>query len=417
MSISNTYSVFHCHDSIVVMHRRGNETPQTLIIFREPQRLATNERKLICFYSLSNEAVTLLDDPQHNASEVLNAIALELEKRSKKATGRNLKYLASAIAGALIVSTAWFFSSWNDQPTEIRTSSALVGMPFGHDYPNGAREKARAATMMNALPHTDPSPLSASESIAKAAVTETQNMQNVIQENRNALPASPAATLETASPIATPVSPINSPATSEVSSAPKTSIETLARIQMAAVLKLNAAKGMFTINLSTGHERTLYAFLDPTCSICRTMEPAIERLAQEFNVIVFPVSVVNDVNNGGNAVEKIAPLLCQTDSAKRASGWQSLFRADAGMSLPGNNVSAPDNTECEKSAAAAVAVNDYAFRQFGFKGTPWVVTDTGFRLPTGLLAEPAKIDLFLKTTDSMAPEQADNFLKTVIPQE
>ncbi|WP_152680069.1 thioredoxin domain-containing protein [Pectobacterium atrosepticum] len=271
--------------------------------------------------------------------------------------------------------------------------------------------------MMNALPHTDPSPLSASESIAKAAVTETQNMQNAIQENRNALPASPADTLKTASPIATPVSPANSPANSEVSSAPKTSIETSSRIQMAAVLKLNAARGMFTINLSSGHERTLYAFLDPTCSVCRTMEPAIERLAQEFNVIVFPVSVVNDVNNGGNAVEKIAPLLCQTDSAKRASGWLALFRADAGMSLPGNNVSAPDNTECEKSAAAAVAVNDYAFRQFGFKGTPWVVTDTGFRLPTGLLAEPAKIDLFLKTTDSMAPEQADSFLKTVIPQE
>ncbi|MEL7630963.1 hypothetical protein AAGW04_18470 [Pectobacterium aroidearum] len=416
MSISNTYSVFHCHDSIVVMHHRENAPPQTLIIFREPQRLAINERKLICFYSLSNEAVTLLDDPQHNASKVLNAIALQLEKRSKKATGRHLKYLASAIAGALLVSTAWFLLSCNDQP-EIQTSSAIVGMPFGHEYPQVAGEKTRAATMMNALPHTNPGTLSASESIAKAAVTETKNMQNAIQENRNALPASPAATLKPASPIAAPVSPINSPATSEVSSTPKTSIETSSRVQMAAVLKLNAARGMFTINLSSGHERTLYAFLDPTCSICRTMEPAIERLAQEFNVIVFPVSVVNDVNNGGNAVEKIAPLLCQTDSAKRASGWQALFRADVGMSLPGNNVSAPDNTECEKSAAAAVAVNDYAFRQFGFKGTPWVVTDTGFRLPTGLLAEPAKIDLFLKTTDSMAPEQADSFLKTVIPQE
>lgn len=416
MSIAKTYSIIHCDDSIVVMHHRENDTPQALTIFRSPQRLAICQNKLIGFYSLSYQAATLLDDPEHNAGAILNAIALELEQRKKQATRRCLKYLASAIAGALIVSTAWFLSSSNDQPTVIQTSD-VIGMRSGNESLQVARDKTWSAPLMNSLPRTDPNPLSASESIARAATTETQNMQNAIQENRNALPASPADTLKTASPIATPVSPANSPAKSEVSSAPKTSIETSSRIQMAAVLKLNAARGMFTINLSSGHERTLYAFLDPTCSVCRMMEPAIERLAQEFNVIVFPVSVVNDVNNGGNAVEKIAPLLCQTDSAKRASGWQALFRADAGMSLPGNNVSAPDNTECEKSAAAAVAVNDYAFRQFGFKGTPWVVTDTGFRLSTGLLAEPAKIDLFLKTTDSMAPEQADSFLKTVIPQE
>ncbi|HHE3366792.1 TPA: DsbC family protein, partial [Salmonella enterica] len=152
----------------------------------------------------------------------------------------------------------------------------------------------------------------------------------------------------------------------------------------------------------------LYAFLDPTCSVCRAMEPAIERLAQEYNVIVFPVSVVND---GGNAVEKIVPLLCQKDAAKRAAGWQALFRADAGMSVPGSS-SAPVDPECGKAAEAAVAVNDLGFRQFGFEGTPWVLTDTGFRLSTGLLAEPAKIDLFLKTTDQMQPEQADRFLKT-----
>ncbi|MEQ9971342.1 hypothetical protein ABRP72_19450 [Pectobacterium carotovorum] len=416
MSIAKTYSIIHCDDSIVVMHHRENDTPQALTIFRSPQRLAICQNKLIGFYSLSYQAATLLDDPEHNAGAILNAIALELEQRKKQATRRCLKYLACAIAGALIVSTAWFLSSSNGQPTVIQTSD-VIGMRSGNESLQVARDKTWSAPLMNSLPRTDPNPLSASESIARAATTETQNMQNAIQENRNALPASPADTLKTASPIATPVSPANSTTNSEISSAPKTSIETSSRVQMAAVLKLNAARGMFTINLSSGHERTLYAFLDPTCSVCRTMEPAIERLAQEFNVIVFPVSVVNDVNNGGNAVEKIAPLLCQTDSAKRASGWQALFRADAGMSLPGNNVSAPDNTECEKSAAAAVAVNDYAFRQFGFKGTPWVVTDTGFRLPTGLLAEPAKIDLFLKTTDSMAPEQADSFLKTVIPQE
>ncbi len=144
------------------------------------------------------------------------------------------------------------------------------------------------------------------------------------------------------------------------------------------------------------------------------MEPAIERLAQEYNVIIFPVSVVND---GGDAVEKIVPLLCQKDPVRRTTGWQALFRADAGMSVPGHAAGAPIDAACQKAAKAAVAVNDLGFRQFGFEGTPWVLTDTGFRLSTGLLAEPARIDLFLKTTDPMSPEQADRFLKTVNTRE
>lgn len=52
-----------------------------------------------------------------------------------------------------------------------------------------------------------------------------------------------------------------------------------ARRNLATVLKRNADQGMFTINLSTGHERTLYAFLDPACINCRLLEPALKQLA------------------------------------------------------------------------------------------------------------------------------------------
>lgn len=50
-----------------------------------------------------------------------------------------------------------------------------------------------------------------------------------------------------------------------------------ARHNLAAVLKRNADRGMFTVNLSSGHERTLYAFLDPACPNCRLLEPALKR--------------------------------------------------------------------------------------------------------------------------------------------
>ncbi|HFT8876361.1 TPA: DsbC family protein, partial [Escherichia coli] len=37
---------------------------------------------------------------------------------------------------------------------------------------------------------------------------------------------------------------------------------------------------------------------------------------------------------------------------------------------------------------------------FGFAGTPWVLSDTGWHLPGGILQETGTLNLFLKTTDS-----------------
>ncbi|MFB5667538.1 hypothetical protein ACE41Q_17175, partial [Shigella flexneri] len=55
---------------------------------------------------------------------------------------------------------------------------------------------------------------------------------------------------------------------------------------------------------------------------------------------------------------------------------------------------------CLKAARAAIDVNNVAFRKFGFAGTPWVLSDTGWHLPTGILQETGTLNLFLKTTDS-----------------
>lgn len=419
MPSENTYSAFKSKDFIVVLHQQGHDIPQTLAIFREPRNLISHEKKLIGSYSYSNEAITLIDDPQHDGREVLNAISLHLKSQRNTIPARGLKYLASAVAGALISYGVWYHATTGDlyqkSPDQMATSASIST--------EANREALQA--LIRKLDNELPSAIAASptapalqshinETIAHVAATESQNMQSTMRNNRNALPTSPAAALQPPAPPASLMTPSRSPAAPVIHASPQVSTQTAARQQMADVLKRNAARGMFTITLSSGHERTLFAFLDPTCGACRIAEPAIERLTQEYNVIVFPVSVVND---GGDAVEKIVPLLCQKDPARRASGWLDLFRADAGMMMPGNENSAPINQECEKAAAAAVAVNDLGFRQFGFEGTPWVLTDTGFHLSTGLLAEPAKIDLFLKTTDPMPPEQADRFLQTIDAQE
>ncbi|EEJ4252301.1 DsbC family protein [Salmonella enterica subsp. enterica serovar 4,[5],12:b:-] len=168
-----------------------------------------------------------------------------------------------------------------------------------------------------------------------------------------------------------------------------------ARHNLAAVLKRNADRGMFTVNLSSGHERTLYAFLDPACPDCRLLEPSLKRLTSDFNVVIYPVSVIG----GEKSTDRVAPLLCEKDAQKRAAGWHRLYSADNGMMTPSEETTPADET-CLKAARAAIDVNNVAFRKFGFAGTPWVLSDTGWHLPAGILQETGTLNLFLKTTDS-----------------
>ncbi|EES6969495.1 thioredoxin fold domain-containing protein [Escherichia coli] len=168
-----------------------------------------------------------------------------------------------------------------------------------------------------------------------------------------------------------------------------------ARRNLATVLKRNADRGMFTINLSTGHERTLYAFLDPACINCRLLEPALKQLAREFSVVIYPVSVIG----GESSTKRTAPLLCEPDAQKRATGWHQLYSADSGMAPTGDAPAAQDG-QCLTAARAAIDVNNQAFRQFGFGGTPWVLSDTGWHLPSGILKDATSVRLFLKATDT-----------------
>ncbi|MGS9174575.1 IncI1-type conjugal transfer protein TrbB, partial [Salmonella enterica subsp. enterica serovar Infantis] len=48
----------------------------------------------------------------------------------------------------------------------------------------------------------------------------------------------------------------------------------------------------------------------------------------------------------------------------------------------------------------ATPVNHGAVRNVGIAGTPWVLSDTGGHLPTGILQETGTLNLALKTTDS-----------------
>ncbi|HAG7091872.1 TPA: hypothetical protein HF523_19540, partial [Escherichia coli] len=153
-------------------------------------------------------------------------------------------------------------------------------------------------------------------------------------------------------------------------------------------LKKAAVSGRYTVTLSTGHQRTLYVFSDPLCPYCRKLEPVLDVLAQDYNVEIFPVSVIGSTDSQ----KLLSPLLCQP-AAERPAHWKSLFAADAGMA-PGSKTDAPA-TECEEGLHA-LNINNRAFNYYQLPGTPQLLADDGREIPLSVLTSDKRLADFLQ---------------------
>lgn len=164
------------------------------------------------------------------------------------------------------------------------------------------------------------------------------------------------------------------------------------RAHLPARLGHAASRGLFTVPLSTGHARTLYVFADPACINCQRMERHIETAAGRVNVVIFPVTSVG----GTDSLTRLTPVLC-LPAASRAGAWTSLFAADVGIAVPGQEAGhTADAAHCE-TATAALGVNDVAFRAYRLPGTPWILSDDGRYVPQAVLSSPSALDAFLET--------------------
>ncbi|ECE6305567.1 DsbC family protein [Salmonella enterica subsp. salamae] len=351
------YSATRTAKNIIVYanHEDGRQEVLAILQIKDGVSMVSDKEKLLLVspeYSYRDTETSLFACSGHNVSDILGAVAdcLVNDTRRRKKKLRGVAYCAVSLAlGALIASCIFL---------------TRVPVPF-----NQPPASATSLVLPAQNPVNDDIQASVSASSRPLPVT-LENIPRVNNKSGKTV-LQPEATKK------------------------ETPEATKARQNLATVLKRNADRGMFTVNLSSGHERTLYAFLDPRCPNCRALEPALKRLSADFNVVVYPVSVIG----GDKSASHMAPLLCEKDPQKRAEGWHHLYSADAGMMLPGSTEAIPDET-CLKAARAAIDVNNLAFRQFGFAGTPWVLSDTGWHLPTGLIQESGTVKLFLKTTDS-----------------
>ncbi|EAN8329078.1 DsbC family protein [Salmonella enterica] len=365
------YSATRRGRNIIVTAQKDGRT-QTLAILQTdtPGHLVARGHQLLEILPArmgQPETITLIDSPEHDAAGILTAIAGCHPRRAN------------------IVSQLWLAT-----PLILLVLFILSSLIYHI-------QSEPAPPPQSPVKQSTPAPVpSAVKSSIKPAMPEPDGeIPAVMTQQRERLPL----TLKAISPDATPA------ASAAVRTEKAENVENIenaesaeaaaARKNLATVLKRNADRGMFTINLSSGHERTLYAFLDPRCPNCRALEPVLRRLTRDFNIVVYPVSVI-----GGEAsASHVAPLLCEKDTQKRAEGWHHLYSADEGMVTPGHKKNTLPDEDCLKAARAAIDVNNVAFHQFGFPGTPWVLSDTGWHLPAALLQEPGQVSMFLKTTD------------------
>lgn len=217
-------------------------------------------------------------------------------------------------------------------------------------------------------------------------------------------PEAGAARFTPAEPAGTPLMPApvqgtrtDSPAvTSEqppaVVSADGWSLPLSVRAELPPRLRNAASRGLFTVPLSSGHERTVYVFSDPNCPECQRMERHIETAAGSVNVVIFPVTI----RGGALSLQELTPVMSLPE-AERAGAWKRLFSADSGVSVPGTALvkPAPDENTAEL-ARGAIGVNEVAYHAYRLPGTPWTISDDGRYVPQSVLSSPEALTAFLK---------------------
>lgn len=161
-------------------------------------------------------------------------------------------------------------------------------------------------------------------------------------------------------------------------------------------LKKAAARELFTIPYSSGHKRTLYVFSDPQCPNCVNFDPLFNAMSSQYNIEVFPTSIVG----GDKSATDIVPVLCLPQD-KRKDSWDKLFAIDEGLS-PVKKVTPEPELQSAPSdcsiAQKALDVNNKAFRQYRFPGTPWVIADDGRHVPQAVMKSPEAMREFMAIT-------------------
>ncbi|EOZ9091393.1 thioredoxin fold domain-containing protein [Escherichia coli] len=151
--------------------------------------------------------------------------------------------------------------------------------------------------------------------------------------------------------------------------------------QLIQALAQAAKSGKFTVSLSQGKPHTLYVFSDPLCPHCRAFEPTLERLTADYNIEVFPVSLVgDDAQIAKSGI--INQFVLTADKNERIQRWKKVMIGE---------VSAANDAPQSQEIAERVNANNQAFGLLGFTGTPSVITEDGKEISLDVVKNPEQL--------------------------
>ncbi|CAH2898018.1 MAG: Conjugal transfer protein trbB [uncultured Paraburkholderia sp.] len=150
--------------------------------------------------------------------------------------------------------------------------------------------------------------------------------------------------------------------------------------ELARAMADGAKSGKYAVQLSKGSNGTLYVFSDPSCPHCQDLEPELDKLAKDYTIYIFPVTVI-----GGEASShRTAKLMCSKADARGAL-WKKIVQGD---DLP--------NAECA-DGADAISRNDQMFRAMRFLGTPTIINAAGEQTPDSIPNTADAINQWMST--------------------
>ncbi|WP_321959329.1 DsbC family protein [Burkholderia cenocepacia] len=150
--------------------------------------------------------------------------------------------------------------------------------------------------------------------------------------------------------------------------------------ELARAMADGAKSGKYAVQLSKGSKGTLYVFSDPSCPHCQDLEPELDKLAKDYTIYIFPVTVIG----GAASSHRTAKLMCSKPDA-RAAFWKKIVQGD---DLP--------NAECA-DGTDAVARNDQMFRAMRFLGTPTIINAAGEQTPDSIPNTADAINQWMST--------------------
>lgn len=149
--------------------------------------------------------------------------------------------------------------------------------------------------------------------------------------------------------------------------------------EVARAMQDGVRSGRYSIELSHGPKGTMYVFSDPACGYCRALEPQLAKLARDYTIHLFPVSVTG----GQGSSNAISGLMCH-DMARRAAEWKSLIASRSTTTPP-----------C-RDGDEAIAANDRIFEALRLHGTPAIIGNDGTVYPNVGTTTDASIQRWMK---------------------